>query len=43
MEYVVMGETPEGEITIIERGFPSEEEARTTQSECRIGSGYGSN
>jgi hypothetical protein len=27
MEYVVMGETPEGEITIIKRGFASQEEA----------------
>jgi hypothetical protein len=27
MEYVVKGETPEGEITIVKRGFASREEA----------------
>jgi hypothetical protein len=27
MEYVVKGETPEGEITIVKRGFGSQEEA----------------
>jgi hypothetical protein len=27
MEYVVKGETPEGEITIVKRGFASQEEA----------------